>query len=240
MAVNTVLEIERRAIRAVPAVESTTIEGWHVPFGRGEVRRMNAVTTFGVVPWEPLDTIEVVERRYAGRHRPSWFRMTPLDDVVDDLLYARGYDRSAETLVMRGEVAGESDPEVTRIEAVTPGWLDALARLGEYSDLRIAEIGEGLAALGLRHGAFRIDDRAVGLAVVDTGWVGVFDIAVSPEQRRRNLGTRISLAMLSWAAQQGATDAYLQVMADNTAGVAMYERLGFEVSHRYWYRTKVV
>ncbi len=240
MAVNAILDIERRATRAVPAVESTTIQGWHVPFGRGEVRRMNAVTAFGIVPWEPLDAIELVERRYAGRHRPSRFRMTPLDAVVDDLLYARGYDRSVETLVMRGKVAGESVPEATLIEAVTPGWLEALARLGEYSDLRIAEIGEGLAALDLRHGAFRIDDHAVGLAVVDTGWVGLFDIAVSPDQRRRNLGTRISLAMLGWAVEHGATDAYLQVMADNTAAVSMYERLGFEVSHRYWYRTKVV
>lgn len=240
MAVNPILEIERRAIRAVPAVESTTIEGWHVPFGRGEVRRMNAVTTFGIVPWEPLDTIEMVERRYAGRHRPSWFRLTPLDGVVDDLLYARGYDRSAETLVMRGPVDGESDPDVTAVGAVTPNWLEALARLGEYSELRIAEIGEGLGALDLRHGAFRLGDDAVGLGVVDTGWVGLFDIAVSPEQRRRRLGTRISRAMLAWAAEQGAIDAYLQVMADNTAAVAMYERLGFEVSHRYWYRTKVV
>lgn len=233
-----VIEIEKRSVRAVPAVEAATIEGWHVPFGRGEVRRMNAVTTFGIVPWDLFETVELVERRYSARHRPAWFRLTDLDEELDDLLYARGYDRSAETLVMKGPVEGQPDDTVTMLGAVTSRWLDDLGRLGEYTELRVTEIGEGLGALTLPHGAFRIEDHAVGLAVVDGLWVGLFDIAVEPDQRRQGFATRISLAMLDWASSAGATRSYLQVMSDNAPAISLYESLGFEASHRYWYRTK--
>ena len=44
-------------------------------------------------------------------------------------------------------------------------------------------------------------------------------------------------AMLSWAAERGATTAYLQVRADNGAGLAAYDRLGFTTHHAYRYLT---
>ena len=233
-----VVEIERCGVRAVPPVESVIIEGWHIGLGRGQVHRMNSVTTFGIVPGDALETIETVERRYGARHRPAEFRMTELDAEVDDLLYARGYERSTDVLVMTMPVDGEPDDEVTMAPAATPGWIDDLGRLGGYDELRSAEIGESLAGLTLTHGAFRIGRTAVGLAVVDGPWVGLFDIAVDPESRRDGLGSRISRAMLAWAAGEGAERAYLQVTAANEAALALYGKIGFRTVYPYWYRTK--
>jgi N-acetylglutamate synthase len=230
--------IERRSVRAVPPVEAIDIEGWHVALGRGQVHRMNSTTTFGIVPWEPFDAVEAVERRYASRHRPVSFRLTHLDAEVDDLLFARGYEKSNDVIVMSAPVSGTADPGVSMLTAATPTWIDGLQRLGEYSELRTAEIAESLATLTLPHGAFRIDDRAVGLAVIDDGWVGLFDIAVDPAARRQSLGRRISSAMLAWATEEGAEQAYLQVLTTNVPAIALYERLGFSESYRYWYRTK--
>lgn len=234
----TIEEIERCSVRAVPPVESAGIEGWHLAIGRGQVMRMNSVTTFGIVPWEPLEAIESVERRYASRSRPAWFRMTELDAQIDDLLFARGYERSLEVIVMTADAAGEPDEEVSMLTAATPSWTADLGRLGASSELRTAEIAEGLSALTLPHGAFRIDDRAVGLAVIDGRWVGLFDLAVGIEHRRRRLGARISRAMLAWANERGAARAYLQVTADNVPAIRLYEHLGFEERYRYWYRMK--
>jgi ribosomal protein S18 acetylase RimI-like enzyme len=66
-------------------------------------------------------------------------------------------------------------------------------------------------------------------------WAGITDVWVSPEQRRRGLGTVVLDAMLTWAAERGATSAYLQVRADNTPGLALYDRLGFRTHHSYRY-----
>ena len=41
------------------------------------------------------------------------------------------------------------------------------------------------------------------------------------------LGAIVSAAALRWAGQHGARRTYLQVSADNTPAVALYERMGF-------------
>jgi ribosomal protein S18 acetylase RimI-like enzyme len=43
--------------------------------------------------------------------------------------------------------------------------------------------------------------------------------------------------LLEWAAERGATTAYLQVRGDNPAALALYERLGFRTHHGYRYLT---
>lgn len=240
---NGIDQLERVAVRALPAVESTTLDGWHLPFGRGQVRRMNAVTTFGIVSWDTFEAVETIERRYGSRKRPVIFRLTALDAELDDLLFARGYEKSAEVAVMTAPATGLSDDAVTWTGAITPGWLGDLQRLGDYTEARVAEIGESLSGLTLPHAVFRFEggeagmNPAVGLAVLDSEWVGLFDIAVDEHHRHRGLGTRITSAMLSWGAERGAGSAYLQVLADNTAGVSLYAGIGFEESYRYWYRT---
>jgi N-acetylglutamate synthase len=239
----TIAELERVALRALPAVESTALDGWHLPFGRGQVRRMNAVTTFGIASWDSFEAVETIERRYGSRRRPVIFRLTALDAELDDLLFARGYEKSDEVSVMTAPAAGRPNDSVTWTGAVTPGWLDDLERLGGYTEARVAEIGESLSGLTLPHAVFRIGQgggsptAAVGMAVLDSEWAGIFDIAVDPEQRRRGLGTTITSAMLSWGAERGATSAYLQVMTDNTAALSLYTGLGFSELYRYWYRT---
>ena len=44
-------------------------------------------------------------------------------------------------------------------------------------------------------------------------------------------------SLLSWAAERGATTAYLQVRGDNPPALAAYERLGFVTHHAYRYLT---
>jgi ribosomal protein S18 acetylase RimI-like enzyme len=39
--------------------------------------------------------------------------------------------------------------------------------------------------------------------------------------------------LAQWAAQRGATQAYLQVEERNTAAVTLYGRLGFSTHHTY-------
>jgi ribosomal protein S18 acetylase RimI-like enzyme len=79
---------------------------------------------------------------------------------------------------------------------------------------------------------------AVGRAVADTGWAGVFGMATLPYARGRGAAGQVLAALARWAADQGAGHLYLQVEHDNTPARRLYERAGFTELCRYHYRVK--
>jgi GNAT superfamily N-acetyltransferase len=81
----------------------------------------------------------------------------------------------------------------------------------------------------------RIGDIASGVAAYADDWVGVRTIEVVPAHRRQGLGLAVMDALLEWGAERGATTAYLQVLGQNAAAIALYERLGFTTHHAYRY-----
>ena len=99
--------------------------------------------------------------------------------------------------------------------------------------------------IGARHLAvLRLDGLPVacGLSVEEDGLVGLFDVVVSFEYRRRGLGTRLMQGLLHRAAARATSAgiarpaAYLQVIEVNEAARRLYGRLGFQELYRYWYR----
>lgn len=68
-------------------------------------------------------------------------------------------------------------------------------------------------------------------------WLGYSAVEVAPDYRRQGLGTELGWQMLRWGASRGATDAYLQVLASNNAGIGLYDKLGFVEHHRHRYAT---
>jgi GNAT superfamily N-acetyltransferase len=85
------------------------------------------------------------------------------------------------------------------------------------------------------HVTARIGELAGGVAAYARDWVGLRAVEVEVGQRRHGLGSAIVAALLEWGAERGATTAYLQVHADNTAALGLYERLGFTTHHAYRY-----
>jgi ribosomal protein S18 acetylase RimI-like enzyme len=75
-----------------------------------------------------------------------------------------------------------------------------------------------------------------GLAVLERGAVGLFDIAVASAHRGCGRGRALVEALLHWGAEAGATMAYLQVREQNTAALRLYESLGFQPAYGYHYR----
>jgi N-acetylglutamate synthase-like GNAT family acetyltransferase len=78
---------------------------------------------------------------------------------------------------------------------------------------------------------------AVGRAVVDDGWAGVFGMATRPAARGKGAARSVLASLAQWADDHGAARMYLQVERDNVAALALYRQAGFEEVCAYHYRS---
>ena len=75
-----------------------------------------------------------------------------------------------------------------------------------------------------------IEDRPAALALIArrgaSAWVG--GMGTAPPYRRQGLGDRALTAGLEAARRQGCQEVWLEVIDENRAAIALYEKLGFE------------
>ena len=160
---------------------------------------------------------------------------------MDSILADRGLVLEAPTLVMSRPLGStESVEGVTESPVVTDSWVETeLVALG----IDRSSIGPWLATIAAVPSpasfVVPIDDgepAGAGFGVVVDALLGVFEIVVRPEYRRRGHAGRIMAALHQFGMREGAQRVFLQVLEDDEPAIALYRSLGYEVSHRYWYR----
>jgi GNAT superfamily N-acetyltransferase len=77
---------------------------------------------------------------------------------------------------------------------------------------------------------------AMAIGAVQGDHMGLFDVLVMPEARRRGLARKVTESLYAWAWGHGARFAYLQVVATNQAAMPLYALQGFRAVYAYEYR----
>ena len=238
----TVQSIEAAAAVAWPPTESLTLGSWKLSAGDGFSRRRNSAVPAGPLP-EDLDRrLTDVEEWYRVRGLPTLYRVTPeCGDAVDGILAERGLVFESPTFVM-SRLLGlpESVEGVDESPVVTDSWVETeIAALG----IDRSSIGPWLATIAVvpSPASFVVpvdggEPAGAGFGVVVDDLLGVFEIVVRPEYRRRGHAGRIMAALHQFGMREGARRVFLQVLEDDEPAIALYRSLGYEVSHRYWYR----
>lgn len=238
----TVQSIEAAAAVAWPPTESLTLGTWKLSAGDGFSRRRNSAVPAGPLPENLERRLRDVGAWYRVRGLPTLYRVTPLcDGAVDNVLADRGLAFEAPTLVMSRPLESTDTMEgVTESPVATTPWVETeLAALG----IDRSSIGPWLATIAKVPSpasfVVSIDEGepvAAGFGVVVDALLGVFEIVVHPEHRRQGHAGRIMAALHRFGMRQGAERAFLQVLEDDDRAIGLYGSLGYEVSHRYWYR----
>jgi GNAT superfamily N-acetyltransferase len=217
-------------------------DGWLLRFSPGKAKRARSVNA--VYPSRlPLeDKVAYCERVYAERGLPAIFRVSVHTDppALDGLLASRGYESFSPTTVQAAPIDAA---RIAGPEALCPRleeWFDMVGDLrGSPIAHRTAHLGR-LAALPLALRPLALLEAGVpvatGLAILEDGHVGLFDVATRESERRRGFARTIVAALLRWGWEQGARAAYLQVEEGNEPAVALYRDFGFATAYRYWYR----
>lgn len=238
-------DLEERALNAWPALQTVVMGGWLMRFSEGYTKRANSACTLGG-PCAPLAEIgETIEALYERNGQKPIFRLTPLAHDDDaQWLASRGYVVIEPTAIMTRSLAGALpiDADVAVTTAPGEAWLAGFAEGNRYGPAVRPTLEKMLAAIRPEAlFATLIHDHrpcGYGLAVIERGRVGLFDILVEERARGRGLGRRLVQAMLGAGARAGAEGAYLQVLEANEAAISLYRSLGFARRYGYAYQVR--
>jgi len=238
---NTVRAFEERSFNAWPARQTILLNGWLFRLSGGYTKRANSVNA--AQPGASFEGVRSAAEAFYGRHGlPAVFRLSPLaPPEADRELALAGYALFDPTQVARASLAGAAPHPSVRIDtAPSPAWLEGIAAaqgVGPPQD-RLHHAMVRAIALPAAFATLHEAGEAIGfgLAVLERGAVGCYDIVVSPGRRRRGHGRALTQALMHWGREAGATSAYLQVREQNEAARRLYAELGFEDLYRYHYR----
>lgn len=217
-------EAQRRALALWPDLETHPLGDWLLRHSTtATARRANSV--LAMTPSGVDDGYEQVVAFYEGRGRRPIAAVLP-DSPEDALFRSHGWvleSHDHDTVFELGGVAAArrslAGVSLPGLEVAVVGDDHVVTAEATTDDGRV--LATGVAAIGSEQSA---DD-----------WVGFRSIEVDPAERGRRLGLLVMAELLDWAAERGATTAYLQVLGDNTRAFALYDGLGFTVHHRYRY-----
>jgi GNAT superfamily N-acetyltransferase len=242
--------VEDASLNASAPPQQRWLDGWLLRTHPGKARRARCINALAVGRL-PLDDKLVL----AG----AWFTETGSDLIVritpytqpaslDSTLAQRGWQHLDPTHVwislLQPATAGDDSPppEGLRWQA-----LGADAYAATVGSLRASPPAQQQAhAERLRHSPvpyrgyalIRSDGQvlACGQTALEGTLVGLYDVFTHPEARNQGLSTWLCKRLLTLAAREGGTTAYLQVEAGNHAAQAVYRPLGFAHGYSYHYR----
>jgi ribosomal protein S18 acetylase RimI-like enzyme len=240
-----VRELQERAARALPAERVERDGGWwlrHAPgcsWWVGSVLPHGAATPGGLVR-----RIVAAEQFYAGHGGTPRFQISPsaCPGDLDAVLAGRGYRRESPMSLQvapAARVVGRPARPVALDDRPQRAWFEAWHSVhGDSADARPEWDLLGRVTLPSAYASAMAGDAvvAVGRAVADTGWAGVFGMATLPQARGKGAARAVLTALANWAGTQGADRLYLQVEGDNTPALRLYERAGFTELCAYHYR----
>lgn len=209
-----VRDAESHAAVLWTGVEREALGSWelrHEPEPQGRRRkRINSCLAVGD-PGTGFDAaVSAVSTWYADRDRPALVQVEA-DSETEAAFGAAGWQ------VVAGGEAAFLMGSVSRC-------LRALGRDPEA--VQVAAEGPRLVASTA---------TGSGRAGIDGDWLGVHDLHVEAEHRRRGVATRLLRALLDAGAEQGATTVWLHVETDNVPALTLYEGLGLTEHHRCRY-----
>jgi len=238
--------IERAAQLAWPALEDVRDGHWVARFARGYTKRANSIQSFDVADDADAGSrIDDLASRYRAAGLKPVFRVTPLaGSGIIAALDERGWTPFETSLVLAMDMDGEALPVPVKtrfFEPTDPEWRQGEAVLAGYDAATADTLGAILNRLSVPARGILVYDEAddpvgAALAVNAEGMAIFLNVVVDKAMRGRGYGRAVMHAALNWTRESGATQAALQVLADNEAAIALYRSLGFADAYSYHYR----
>ncbi|MCV7230194.1 N-acetylglutamate synthase, CG3035 family [Mycolicibacterium komossense] len=220
--------LEHAAALAWPGTEQQWLAGWFlrsgVVSGTAYTSRANSAI--------PLDfsaavaDLPAVVDWYRDRGQPAWLA------VPERLLRVSATGVKPTRVMVRDVADVPSGPGAVLTGRPDADWL-AIYERDVPVEVLTAVIGGEVTFAAVPGAA--VGRGAVTTAPDGTRWLGVSSVRVHPDRRRQGHARTICAALLTWGAEHGAEQVYVEVLADNEPAIALYESMGFRLHHDHRY-----
>ncbi len=236
-------ELQRIANAGWPAPVTESIGDWVLRAACGVTGRANSALAAGDPGVGFDEALAGIRRFYARYELPAQIQCivgSPLQATLSERAWTDARPAEADTLVQVAALAdlvaaaGSRDAAVALTPRMPDGWLADDSRVLAHQGI-VRTIMEAPALVAFASVVRDGHVVAKGRASLCGPWVGITDMWVDPTLRRRGLATAVMAGLIAWAGGEGASLAYLQVVASNAPACAAYERLGFRTHHAYRY-----
>ena len=238
-----IASIECHSARAWPAPIALSMSGWEMRFApNSSSKRVNSLNPVAPETGQFRNVLKAYIAECTKRQSTAHVRLLPLARENErEILSSFGVEGGGATSVEMIEDVSRFKPDrhVNLSSHVTKEWLDAYIGAHAYAPEERLAVQAILETVPHEMGFAHIVDGGIPIAAGRTaiieGLAGFFQIATAPHARRKGYALRIMSSLISFAAEKGAKQAYLQVEVRNEPARTLYGSLGFKSLYIYDY-----
>lgn len=236
------LEIEYAGFRSWPAFEESEANGVVLRYSHGHTKRANSANILLQQKGDYATLVSRCEGYFEEKGLPCIFRLPSFcnNQRLDNYLELVGYKSMDRSLILYRSLEDSSfdTPDLTMKSCQE--WMESFCRIstidisGNEAHIEILKRIRDKALM-----AVLVENEveiACGIGVISNGYFGLFDLVTERSSRNMGYGTKLLNGMLSWAVSNGASSAYLQVVAENQPAINLYRKFGYQHCYEYWYR----
>mgnify|MGYP000860844276 CR=1 FL=1 len=237
--------LEEALINSMPSLQTILVNGWVVRMNKNYTYRANCVCPLLYNNSNADDVhsqIHICEELLISNKLPPVFKVTPaLQDGLAEILLTRGYKNVKTVNVMLckiDNIGADSFYEIRSLEKPDNEWCIASSKLAGLVQPDLIDVHcQNLRSIAVK-GIFVkviIGSKIVGCGygTIERGCIGIYDLHVDVNFRRRGIGTAICQSILHYGIFQNAKYAYLIVNSKNKNAISLYAQMGFREVYSY-------
>jgi len=238
--------MEEISNNALPSLNTYLYDGWLLRSSLGFTKRANSVSPLYPSSFDLLYKLPFCQDFYKRKNLPLIFKLFEYADPenLDEKLQEMDYIKYDDALVLSMNIKDRTFLPAENIEineGVSDEWIDEYFKLHgpiEYRDVAFKMFEKVSDKIFSIQKIINKKSVAFGIGVVEMDYIGIFNIFVNPEFRRNGFGEEIINTIIDIGRKEGAEEAYLQVELNNHPAISLYNKIGFNVLYKYWYRKK--
>jgi len=240
-------QVEAACAHAWPTLETKTVNGYEFRHSAGAItRRNNSLNPTAQHGKFDIDLLAQAGVFYDERKKPLIVRIPAMVSTIEPVLDAAGFgpaEALTKTLLASDLSSFEWRGDVQLSTHTTPEWLEFAANRAQWTPAGRANFLKALQHISYPILFAHIEEdqelAAIAYAIVVENIAIIESVETAPKFRRQGRAAKLLSSLLAKCRSLGATKAALQVVAQNTAARALYQKLGFTTQlYDYHYRSK--